>query len=216
MFHRKREHDVDLYVAADRTVFVALQINEDGTVEAEEGSMGPETVVICYSSPALAKPEADAEVRSVRMAELAVIAPAGYGIVLDPDAEHPLHVHPEERPALASAGEPFPQGASVRLGVPAEPENDFTKAVSDTAEDVAALASSRWCFYSLSGTPLKQLVVYETSDGSDAAVEQYLHGCLDEHPADRFVFVLNLEDIPDEPRQWILESVKPFYIRGTT
>jgi hypothetical protein len=153
---------------------------------------------------------------SIVVAELLAQVPPYVAMVIDPDSASPIHVPAGRRQELIDAAQPFPAGATVHLGEPAQEPKALTAALRTSAPEVAPLRRLWRTWYQVADATPKLLVIYDVEGraGADIAAADAVVAAAQlvdyAHPLQ----VLALDDLPVEHRNWLLTTTPPFYERG--
>lgn len=201
---------------ADSEVLIAVARTQQGPAPLFTEVEG-ETTCVAWTDPDEARSEVPEthELFSIGVAELLRQVPAGVGLLVDPRAPSPVHVPADGRQAVLDAARPFPSGAQVALGEPAEEPEALLQAVRDGAPVVPALRRVWRAWYQVLDTDDRLLVVYDVdgSAGADAAAADLVVAAARSTAYGHRLLVLALDDVPAGPREWLLANVPPAYTR---
>ncbi|MBW3647121.1 MAG: enhanced serine sensitivity protein SseB C-terminal domain-containing protein, partial [Actinobacteria bacterium] len=98
---------------------------------------------------------------SIVVAELLNQVPPYVGVLIDPGSASSVHVPAERRQELIDAAQPFPGGATVRLGDPAREPKSLTATLQVSAPGVAPLRRLWRTWYQVADAPAQLLVIYD-------------------------------------------------------
>ncbi len=152
---------------------------------------------------------------SIGVAELLRQVPPGVGLLVDPRAPSPVHLPADRRQEVLDAARPFPAGAQIALGEPAEEPAELLQAVRDGAATVPALRRVWRAWYQVLDTDERLLVVYDVDGetGADSGAADLVVSAAQRTAYGHRLLVLALDDLPDGPRKWLLMQGPPAYER---
>jgi hypothetical protein len=153
---------------------------------------------------------------SIGVAELLRELPPYAGLIVDPRSPSPVHVPAELKQGVIDAARPFPAGADVRIGDPADEPAELLDALVEAAPQLPFLRQLWRTWYQVADARPRLLVVYdiEGRTGADAAAADLIVDTTARVDYPHPLLVLALDDVPVEHREWLLAQTPPFYRRA--
>jgi SseB protein C-terminal domain len=203
-----------VYRIADTTVLIGLRFGDRGP-EPLYTEVGGVPAAVAYTDPDEIRRDLPDGYRlfQLQVPELLGQLPPPCGLVINPRADSPLFVAPEERDLVVAAGQPFPPGAYIRVQGRAERPERLLSAALPRLAAVRELRRLYCTRYRVADAREKLLLVYEADAGGDDAVNDALLSAAAEAELPDPMQVIALEDIPEEFRRVVLSEVEPCYER---
>lgn len=205
-----------VYRLADAEVLIAVAQTPDGPAPLF-ADVGGEIACIAYTD--LREAESDVpdthRLFSIVVADMLSQLPEHVGLVVDPRAASPVHVAAQDKARVRAAARPFPDGAQVAIGEPAEEPSALTARLQEVAPEAPAVRRMWRTWYQAADARAKLLVVYDVEGqaGADAQAADLIVEAARSTDYPRPLLVLALDDVPIEHRQWLLANTPPFYER---
>lgn len=203
-----------IYRLADATVLITVERTQRGPVLLYT-TVSDEPAAVAYTDVDEAKADMPDgyHLYQIPVAELVAKLPAGYGLVIDPRAKTPVHIPAAARTMIADAALPFPPGATVRIGLPRDEPAELLRRAVENVADVAEVRRMYRAWYQVEGAREKLLIAVRGDGAPDAgtlagrAVIAAAAALDYPYPIE----VVDLDDVPEDFRHWILENLEPFY-----
>lgn len=176
-----------------------------------------ETTCVAWTDAEEARAELPSTHRlfSIGVADLLRQVPPGVGLLVDPRAPSPVHLPADRCREVLDAAQPFPAGAQVALGEPAEEPELLLQAVREEAAAVPGLRRVWRAWYQVVDTDERLLVVYDVDGASvaDTGAAELVVSAAQRTAYGHRLLVLALDDLPPGPREWLLTQGPPAYQR---
>lgn len=208
-----------VYRLADASVLMPVRSTERGPEPLfTRVSELPCAVAYTEADEAQSDSPEDYRIFSVQVVEALVSLPQGAGLVIDPRAERPILLGPQDRELMMQAAAPFPVGPRIRLGQPTEPPRelyDDFHAIGACHPEVRRILVA---WYSVADAREKLLVTPETDGpGLDDPEWDALNRELVEAAAAREyphpMQVVHLHRVPQPHRGWLESDAEQVYAR---
>jgi hypothetical protein len=201
-----------LYQLADAVVHLPVRPTDRGP-EPLFGTVGEVLSAVAFSAreAAVASAPEGYGVIAMRIADIVRNLPEGTGLVVDANTEDSFWVSPEEREQVVEAGLPFPVGAPVQVGEPAEEPAELVQRLRELAPTEPGLHRMWRAWYSVADTPARLLVVYACDPGEEMAAGDLITRAAQEVRYPHRMIPVSESNVPTQVMAWLRESLSPFW-----